>query len=253
MKERIFIKKSKEQITLREFVKKQFVEAKCGLIDIHHTPVATRIIIHTTTPGIIIGSGGENIKDAIEIIKRDFKIDNPQIDVQKIDVPDLDPDIVAQTIATAIESGVNYKRLGNFYTSKIMNAGAIGCEIVIAGKLGGEKSRTERFIEGYLKKCGDPAEKDVMKGWALANPKLGNIGILVKIMMYQPETLRHMVTKEEVKENKEEVKTEEVKKKEKKKDMKKQHENEVVTEEVVEEAKEAVEEAKEAVEEKHKE
>jgi small subunit ribosomal protein S3 len=206
MKERIFIKKSKEQISLREFVKKQFREAKCGFIDVQHTPVATRIIIHTTTPGIIIGSGGENIKDAIEIIKRDFKIDNPQIDVQKIDVPDLDADIVAQTIAASIESGVNYKRLGNFYVSKIMNAGAIGCEIVIAGKLGGEKSRTERFTEGYLKKCGDPAEKDVMKGWALANPKLGNIGILVKIMMYQPETLRHMVTKEEVKEEKKVVK-----------------------------------------------
>ena len=182
-KERIFISKAKEQLALQEFVRSQFREAKCGRIDIQHTPIVTRIIVWTTTPGIVIGTGGENIREMTERLKKDFHLENPQIDVQKIYEPDMEPNIVAQNIASAIEANTNYKRLGNYYAQKIMNSGAIGCEIVIAGKLAGQRSKTARFTAGYLKKCGEPAMRDVITGFAVANPKLGNIGIKVKIMV----------------------------------------------------------------------
>ena len=187
MKERLFIQKSKEHVKLEEFVRRQFAQAKCGSIEVQYTPVVTRIILHTTTPGLIIGSGGERIKETVELIKKEFKIENPQIDVQRIENPDIDPVIIAQTLATAIESGVNFKKLGNFYLQRIMEAGAIGCEIVLSGKVSGQRSRRERFVAGYLKKCGEPAKRDVDKGFAVANPKLGNIGITVKIMLRRTE------------------------------------------------------------------
>ncbi|MDI6720870.1 MAG: 30S ribosomal protein S3 [Candidatus Aenigmarchaeota archaeon] len=189
MKERVFIQKAKEQISLVEFIKDHFRQAKVSSIDVQRTPVVTRIILYTTTPGLIIGSGGERIKEVIEILKVKYSIENPQIDVQKIEDADLDPNIIAQTIASQIESGVNFKRIGNYYVERIMGAGAIGCEIIITGKLSGERSRRERFYAGYLKKCGEPATQDVMKGFAFANPKLGNIGVTVKIMITQPEKL----------------------------------------------------------------
>ncbi len=189
MKERIFVQKAKDNIQLEEFIRKQFAQSKCGLIEVQYTPVVTRIIVHTTTPGLIIGSGGERIKETVELLKAKFKIENPQIDVQKISDPDLDPRIIAQSIAAAIETGTNYKRLGNFYVQKIIEAGAVGCELVISGKVSGQRSRRERFTAGYIKKCGNPAEKDVDKAFALANPKLGNIGVLVKIMLKRPESL----------------------------------------------------------------
>jgi small subunit ribosomal protein S3 len=187
MKERLFIQKSKEHVRLQEFIRKQFAQAKCGSIEIQYTPVVTRIILYTTTPGLIIGSGGERIKETVEILKRQFGIENPQIDVQKIDNADLDPNIVAQNIAASLESGVNFKKLGNYYMQRIMDAGATGCEIVISGKLSGQRGRRERFIDGYIKKCGEPSKRDVDKGFALANPKLGNIGVTVKIMLHRPE------------------------------------------------------------------
>ena len=187
MKERLFIQKSKEQVRMEEFIRKQFAQAKCGKIEVQYTPVVTRIVLYTTTPGLIIGSGGERIKDTMETLKKEFKIENPQIDVQKIDNPDIDPDIVAQTIASSIESGVNFKKLGNYYVQRIMDSGAIGCEIVMSGKVSGQRSRRERFIAGYLKKCGEPSKRDVVKGFALANPKLGNIGVTVKIMIRRTE------------------------------------------------------------------
>ena len=58
MKERLFIQKAKEQVKLQEFIRKQFTQAKCGEVEIQYTPVVTRIILYTTTPGLIIGSGG---------------------------------------------------------------------------------------------------------------------------------------------------------------------------------------------------
>ena len=187
MKERLFIKKSKEQVRLEEFVRKQFAQAKCGDIEVQHTPLVTRIVLHTTTPGLIIGSGGEHIKETVEMLKKDFGIENPQIDVQRIDNPDIDSNIVAQTIAAAMESGVNFKKLGNYYMQRIMESGAIGCEIVLSGKISGQRGRRERFISGYLKKCGEPAKRDVAVGFAVANPKLGNIGVTVKIMLRRSE------------------------------------------------------------------
>ena len=187
MKERLFIQKAKEQVKLQEFIRKQFAQAKCGDVEIQYTPVVTRIILYTTTPGLIIGSGGERIKETMEVLKKEFGIENPQIDVQKIDNPDLDPNIVAQNIASSVESGVNFKKLGNYFDQRIMDSGAFGYGIVMMGKLSGQRGRRERFVSGYLKKCGDTAKKDVAKGFALANPKLGNIGVTVKIMLRRSE------------------------------------------------------------------
>ncbi|MBI2076573.1 MAG: 30S ribosomal protein S3 [Candidatus Aenigmarchaeota archaeon] len=192
MKERIFIKKAKEDVTMEEFVRRQFGQAKCGAIEVQHTPIVTRIIIHTTTPGLVIGSGGERIKETTEVLKEKLKIENPQIDVQKIENPDLDPHIVAQTIANSLEGGINYKKLGNHYLTRIMNAGAVGCELLFAGKLSGERSRRQIFNAGYLKKCGYPAQTEVLKGFAVANPRLGNIGITVKIMLVRSQEIKDL-------------------------------------------------------------
>jgi small subunit ribosomal protein S3 len=190
MKERIFIQKAKEHVKLEEFIRKQFAEAKVSEIVVQHTPVVTRIILYTTTPGLVIGSGGDRIRETAEVLKKEFAIENPQIDVQRIDNPDLDAQIVAQTIAASIENGMNVKRLGEFYLRRIMDSGAVGCEIVFAGKFGGQRGKKQRFIAGYLKKCGDTAMKYVEKGFAVATPKLGNTGVTVKIMLTQPETLK---------------------------------------------------------------
>ncbi len=228
MKERLFIQKAKESVTMEEFIRHRFAAAKCGRIEVQRTPIMTRIVIHTTTVGLVIGTGGEKIRETIEVLKEKFKMENPQIDVQKIDNPDLDPYIVAQNIAYAIESGTSYKRLGNFYLMKVMNAGAVGAEIIVSGKLAGERSRKERFVAGYLKKCGYPAQRDVLKGFTVANPRLGNIGVTVKIMpSYEPEipvieAVKEAAAKEEPKktEAKEEPKKTEAKEEPKKTEAK---------------------------------
>jgi len=63
-----------------------------------------------------------------------------------------------------------------------MDSGAMGVEIVIAGKLTGPRKRTEKFIAGYIKHCGKPVEEFVDVGYARAKKKLGIIGVKVRIM-----------------------------------------------------------------------
>ncbi|MFH1631167.1 MAG: 30S ribosomal protein S3 [Candidatus Aenigmatarchaeota archaeon] len=197
MKERLFIKKAKEQIQIEEFVRKEFASAKCGDVIVNYTPLGVRVVISTVAPGLVIGAGGGRIKEVVDILKTKYGVENPQIDVQKITNPDIHPVIVAQSIAAALEKNVNFRRLGKYYLERTMKAGAIGCEIVMSGKISGERGRKERFIAGYLKKCGEPALRDVEKGFAVANPPLGNIGILVKIMVRHSDK-RIIVTKPEV-------------------------------------------------------
>lgn len=182
MKERIFIKKAKERIQLEEVLKKEFAGIKCGAIEIAYTPLGVRVIVHTTSPGLVIGHGGDKIREVSEKL-RVLGVESPQIDVQKVSNPDIDPVIVSQSIAAALEKGMNIKKIGNYYLDRVMRAGAIGCEIIIKGKLSGEKARSERFVAGYLKKCGEPAQRDVVRGFAIALPKLGKIGITTCIML----------------------------------------------------------------------
>jgi small subunit ribosomal protein S3 len=119
-------------------------------------------------------------------LKEVFKLENPQIDVKSIDRPDLDATIIAKKIASTLERGFNYKKIGNIMMKRVMDAGAVGVEIVIAGKLGGSKGRTGKFIAGYLKHCGDPARKLVEYGFEEADTKPGKIGVKVKIMKSVP-------------------------------------------------------------------
>ncbi|MBI4895769.1 MAG: 30S ribosomal protein S3 [Candidatus Aenigmarchaeota archaeon] len=183
MKERLFIKKMKEQVFMKEFIREYFADSRCGEIEIQYTPIGTRIIVFTTSPGLVIGAGGERIRELSEKLTKDYGIENPQIDVQKIQEPDLDPHIVANGIAGGLENRVNFKRLGKYYLERIMNAGAIGVEIIIKGKLGGEKARKERFVAGYIKKSGEPKEKDVVFGRSIARPALGAVAVNVSIMI----------------------------------------------------------------------
>ena len=201
MKERLFIEKSKEEVDIEEFIRSELKNTKCGSIEIQTTPLMTRIIVYTTTPSLVIGSGGQRIKEISEKLKDKFSIENPQIDIQKIDNQFKDAKVVATSIAIQIESGINYKRLGNFYVERVMEFGAIGCEIIITGKMMGERSRRERFNAGYIKKCGNTAKTDVDTAYVVATPRLGNIGIWVKIANKPPvhlvKAFRKYIKKEE--------------------------------------------------------
>ena len=203
--ERKFVKEAIRNLDVEEFLSHEFSRAGYSHSEIQRTPLSIRITVFAHKPGIIIGRGGKNIDSIVQILKEKFGFENPQLDVQEVAVPDLDPFIISKWIASAIERGLNYKRVVNLALERVIGSGAVGVAIRIAGKIGGDISRVEKFSSGYLKYSGDPAETDVMKAYAQANVKLGIIGIQVRILIVPPKELELMKKLEEKSEPEEKI------------------------------------------------
>jgi len=187
--EKRFVKESIRDKNVEEFLANQFARAGYSHSEIQRTPLSIRITVYAHKPGLIIGRGGKNIDSMIQILKEKFGFENPQLDVQEVKIPDLDPFIISKWIVSAIERGINYKRVAHLALERVMSAGAVGVAVRISGKIGGNMSRTEKFSEGYLKYSGEPAETDVKTAYAQANVKLGAIGIQIRILTEQPKEL----------------------------------------------------------------
>ncbi len=177
-----FVKQAVKEVEIESFVRTAFPQGDYSKIELQRTPLGIKVIIHTNKPGRIIGKAGKNINDITEALKKRFGLENPQIDVKSIESPDTDAHIVAKQIAGALEKGFNAKKIGNLTLKRILDAGAVGAELIISGMAGTRKSSTVKFIGGYLKHCGEPARELVDYALEEAITKRGKIGIKVKIM-----------------------------------------------------------------------
>ncbi|WP_019177525.1 30S ribosomal protein S3 [Methanomassiliicoccus luminyensis] len=180
--ERKFIAENTRRVLLKEYLMKEVTRAGFGGLDVQRTPMGTRVTLVTERPGIVIGRRGAAIKNLTRAIEEDFKFDNPQVEVQEVENPNLNAQIMAEKLAFALERGWHFRRAGHSTIRRVMDNGARGCHIIIAGKLTGQRHRTEKFKEGYIKFCGEPKLKDVDKGYAVAKLKPGVIGVTVEIM-----------------------------------------------------------------------
>jgi small subunit ribosomal protein S3 len=199
--ERSFIQENIRKFEVKEFLKKELERSGCGEIDIQRTPLGTRVIVYAQRPGLVIGRKGTSIRKLTNILKRKYGIDNPQIEVNELDVPELNPTVMAKSIASAIERGIHFRRAAYTTLRRIMEAGARGAEIEISGKLTGERAKSVKFVDGYIKHCGDPAILYTKEGQAQAMPKPGVIGVKVKIMppgVKLPDEIEFIGEKEEV-------------------------------------------------------
>jgi small subunit ribosomal protein S3 len=180
--ERKFIAENVKRVLLKEYLKQKVERAGFGGIDIQRTPMGTRVTLIAERPGMIIGRKGTAIKELTDIVAEDFEFDNPQIEVQEEKNPSLNPHIMAHKLAAALERGWHFRRAGHSTVRRIMAAGAKGCQVIISGKLIGQRHRVEKFKEGHIKYCGEPARIWMNEGFAVAKKKTGVIGIKVQIM-----------------------------------------------------------------------
>jgi small subunit ribosomal protein S3 len=181
--ERKFVRENTNRLLIKEFLIKKIEGAGFGGMNIQRTPMGTRINILVERPGMVIGKSGNKIKELTEDIKNKFHVDNPQIEIQEAgSSASLNAKIMAEKLAEALERGWHFRRAGHSTVKRIMDAGAKGCQVVIAGKLTGERHRTEKFTEGHIKFCGETAKQVMDVGYASAKLKVGIFGIKVRIM-----------------------------------------------------------------------
>lgn len=180
--ERKFVAENVRRVLLKEYLMKEVSRAGFGGLDVQRTPLGTRIILATERPGLVIGRRGQTIKTLTTVIEERFGFENPQIEVNEVKDVSLNAQIMAEKLAFSLERGWHFRRAGHATLRRVMDAGARGCYIILAGKLSGQRHRTEKFKEGSIKYCGDPKIQFVQHGFAVATLKMGVIGVTVEIM-----------------------------------------------------------------------
>lgn len=202
--ERKFIRENAKRSLIKKFLVKEIEGAGFGGMNIQRTPIGTRVNILVERPGMVIGKSGVKIKELTDSIRTKFNVDNPQIEIQEAgSSASLNAQIMAEKLAEALERGWHFRRAGHSTVRRIMQSGAKGCQVILAGKLTGERHRTEKFTEGHVKYCGEPAKEVMDVGYAVAKLKPGVLGVKVRIMKpgsKLPDEISYkLAVKEEVK------------------------------------------------------
>ena len=170
------------RVQVHDYVQRKTIRAGFGGLSIQRTPLGTHVRIAAERPGLVIGRKGSDIQRLTEELERKFGYENLQVEAGEVNNFALNPLIMAAKVANALERGWNYRRAGNSMLQRIMDSGARGCQITIAGKLTGLRHRTEKFLSGHIKFCGEPALELMDIGIAQAKLKPGTIGVKVAIM-----------------------------------------------------------------------
>lgn len=181
--ERHFIQEGIIRSEIESFLRHELEGAGYSGINIQKTPLATRVVLYVEKPPLVIGKKGRRINKLTRFLKEKYGIDNPAIDVQAVETPNLDANIVARRIAQALEKGMNRRRVVYKAVRSAMSSGAQGIEITLAGKIIGKggRAKQEKYLQGYMRKVGDSA-KLVNTGRTQAYLKAGVIGITAKIV-----------------------------------------------------------------------
>ena len=172
-----------KNMELDEYLKETLRETGYGGVDIQKTPIGTRITLYVTRPGLVIGRKGSGIKDLTSKLEQRFGLNNPQISVMEIEVPELNPQIMANRIAQLVERGTAFRRASMWTMNTVMGAGALGVEISIAGKLRSERAHFEKHSSGVVPKSGNAADKIVKLGITDVLTKMGLMGIQLRIAL----------------------------------------------------------------------
>jgi len=141
--ERHFIQEGIIRSEIETFLRKELEGAGYSSINIQKTPLATRVVLYVEKPPLVIGKKGRRINKLTRFLKEKYGIENPAIDVQTVENPNLDANIVARRIAQSLEKGMNRRRVVYKAVRAAMASGAQGIEVIVAGKIIGKGGRAK--------------------------------------------------------------------------------------------------------------
>jgi len=206
------INDSYKLMLLKDYLRVAIKESGFSEVEIQKTPTGTRVALHVTRPGIVIGRKGSGIRDLTKALEKDFALKNPQISVVEIVKPELEPSVMCNRMSQHLARGTAFRRAVMWTMQTIMNAGAMGVQITISGKLRGDRSAFEKHSKGILPRAGHHADVIVSEDIAHVDTKMGLIGVRIRIAKkenYIPEFEFKTVKKEILPPKKVEVEEEE--------------------------------------------
>lgn len=177
-----FIDQNSRRLKIDEFLARELNSAGYGGVEIRKMPMKTEVVIHASRPGVVIGRRGSKIRELTEILESEFGVQNVQVEVSEIENPWLNAQVMASRLARQLERGVRFRRMAYWILRRVMRAGALGCEIIVKGKLSSRRARYQKFKQATVAKTGEPADLFVDEADDIAVLKPGVIGVKVRIM-----------------------------------------------------------------------
>ena len=166
-------------LRVREFLRKKLVNASVSRIQIERPPNEVKVIIHSARPGIVIGKKGEDIERLSQEVS-DMMGLRAKVSVREIRKPELDANLVAESVAQQIERKIMFRRAMKRGVTNSMRLGALGIKINVSGRLNGaEIARSEWYREGRVPL--HTLRADIDYGIASSNTTYGVIGVKVWI------------------------------------------------------------------------
>ncbi len=173
-------------LEVRAFLKKKLSQASVSRIQIERTAGNANITIHTARPGLVIGKKGEDIERLRNEVTKMMGLPAVHINIEEIRKPELDAQLVAESIAQQLERRIMFRRAMKRAVQNTMRIGAGGIRINVAGRLNGaEIARTEWYREGRVPL--HTLRADIDYGVAEANTTYGIIG--VKVWIFKGEVI----------------------------------------------------------------
>ena len=172
-------------LQIRDFVKKHLANASVSRVDIERPAQTAKITIYTARPGIVIGKKGEDVEALRRILTEKMGIP-VQINIEEIRKPDLDAQLVADSVAQQLQRRVMFRRAMKRAVQNAMRQGAEGIKVQVAGRLGGvEIARSEWYREGRVPL--HTLRADIDYATSEATTTYGIIG--VKVWIFKGEIL----------------------------------------------------------------
>lgn len=177
-----FVRENARKAEIDEYLGQELRRAGYSKVEMTKTPLGTRVVIYAAKPGMVIGRRGQSIRDLTKLLEERFGVENPQISVAALESPELDPKVVASQIAMALQRGIHFRRAAYWALQRTTEAGALGVEISIRGKLTTDRARYEKYRAGYLPVVGETIGRLLRCAVVDTQLKQGLFGISVKLM-----------------------------------------------------------------------
>ncbi len=174
-----------EDYKIRTYLKKKLYAAGVSKIEIERASDRLKIVIFTSKPGVVIGRAGAEIEKLKEEVQK-FTAKKLNLEIKEIKRPDVDAQLVAESIATQLENRISFRRAMKSTMARTMKSGAKGIKAAVSGRLGGaDIARTEFYSEGTIPL--QTLRANIDYGFAEADTTYGKLG--VKVWIYHGEVL----------------------------------------------------------------
>ena len=164
-----------EDCQLRQFIKQHYSFVGIPKVEIERTGEEVKVILHCARPGLIIGHKGQKVEELRGLLED--RVERPvNIDIREVHRPEIDAQLVAESVAEQLEKRSSFRRTIKRATGMTMDAGAKGVKIQVAGRLGGsEMARRESSLQGSIPLHTLRANIDY--GFTEAKTNYGHIGV----------------------------------------------------------------------------